>query len=343
MAKPNGARTPAQDMWLLLVSLIAFAIIFLSGLSQLDHSGPSITTWGAITQIVPPISYYRWHQILDRYRENSQFLIDHANLSLFRFQFLYGIEWLRIFASSALDFAIVLGVVHNAGQPHQERWPRMLWVSLLTIAAVRTAFIWVLLPGEIGRRPDLAGISLTVRSGSAAMIAMICLWQRTKRQSGSLTQPRPIKVGWLPEALALSSLIVYFTGTLATGSKAGAIFSYTPGTAGSMISNNILLYSPWWKNIFLNPVTIYMLHFISSLSMLLMSVSFILRPNEKRQSKIGRMALFLIILQCLIGVGEEAFGGGVVPKLLHLLLAMALLYVVCLLPTLDGTPGDEPA
>lgn len=62
-------RAAFARRWLMTLSAIALAIIFIGGLTRLTGSGLSITEWRPVSGALPPISHLEWEQEFAKYRE----------------------------------------------------------------------------------------------------------------------------------------------------------------------------------------------------------------------------------------------------------------------------------
>jgi cytochrome c oxidase assembly protein subunit 15 len=64
---------PAVGNWLLLSSVLVFAVIVVGGVTRLTESGLSITEWRPITGILPPLSRTEWEDEFDKYKATPEF------------------------------------------------------------------------------------------------------------------------------------------------------------------------------------------------------------------------------------------------------------------------------
>ena len=64
---------PAVGRWLLMSSVLVFAVIVVGGVTRLTESGLSITEWRPITGIIPPLTRNEWEEEFAKYQTTPEF------------------------------------------------------------------------------------------------------------------------------------------------------------------------------------------------------------------------------------------------------------------------------
>lgn len=64
---------PPVAGWLLVSSVLVFAVIVVGGVTRLTESGLSITEWRPITGILPPLSQVQWNEEFTKYKATPEF------------------------------------------------------------------------------------------------------------------------------------------------------------------------------------------------------------------------------------------------------------------------------
>lgn len=64
---------PSVGGWLLVSSLLVYAVIVVGGITRLTESGLSITEWRPITGVLPPLSKKEWEEEFEKYKATPEF------------------------------------------------------------------------------------------------------------------------------------------------------------------------------------------------------------------------------------------------------------------------------
>ena len=93
------------SIWLLILSIMAFLIIVIGGLTRLTGSGLSMVDWNPIMGTIPPLSHLAWVDAFDNYKTTPEFQIVNKLMSLDEFKYIFWWEWFHRF------FARFIGIV----------------------------------------------------------------------------------------------------------------------------------------------------------------------------------------------------------------------------------------
>ena len=63
------------SIWLLILSIMAFLMIVIGGLTRLTGSGLSMVNWNPIMGTIPPLSHLAWMDVFDNYKATPEFQI----------------------------------------------------------------------------------------------------------------------------------------------------------------------------------------------------------------------------------------------------------------------------
>ena len=85
--------------WLLILTLMVYAIILIGGLTRLTESGLSMVDWRPLMGTIPPISFEDWNYLFDQYKKTPEFIILNKNMVLQEFKYIFWWEYShRLFA-----------------------------------------------------------------------------------------------------------------------------------------------------------------------------------------------------------------------------------------------------
>ncbi len=295
-----------RNVALWLSAGLAGLIIVTGAYAQFNHTGPAITTWGSITRVVPPLSQGDWKAVLGGYQSHSQYMVDHATLSMATFRSLYLVEWSRVFLSALLDLTVLFaayGAMRAAPETRRRLMPAM--AALLTFAVLRTLFIWVVLPAGVGARADIAGAVLAIRSGSAAAMLMLSLWLIARADSDNAGAGAGRGgLAWAAGLLAVVALVDFTIGALAMGAQTASAFTGFPLVNGQLIPSGMMLFDPWWKNFAENAVTIQFMHRGLSVLLLVLAFGVALASAGTRQAALAWTTALLVSVEFLTGAAN---------------------------------------
>ena len=93
----ESMRSPAHRAvapWLILCSLLVFAMIVVGGATRLTHSGLSIVEWQPIVGAIPPLNEAEWLATFAKYRQTPEYKLVNHGMTLAEFK---GIFWWEYF------------------------------------------------------------------------------------------------------------------------------------------------------------------------------------------------------------------------------------------------------
>ena len=80
-------------VWLIILTIMVFAIIIIGGLTRLTNSGLSMVIWRPILGTFPPLSTQAWSNVFDLYKQTPEYIYINKNITLEEFQFIFWWEW----------------------------------------------------------------------------------------------------------------------------------------------------------------------------------------------------------------------------------------------------------
>ena len=62
-------------IWLIILTIMVFAIIIIGGLTRLTNSGLSMVNWRPILGTFPPLTTQEWSNVFDLYKQTTRIYI----------------------------------------------------------------------------------------------------------------------------------------------------------------------------------------------------------------------------------------------------------------------------
>ena len=77
------------SIWLLVLTILAFFMIIIGGLTRLTESGLSMVDWNPIMGIIPPLTQAAWVEIFNSYKATPEFQIVNKSMSINEFKYIF--------------------------------------------------------------------------------------------------------------------------------------------------------------------------------------------------------------------------------------------------------------
>ena len=86
-------------LWLLILTLMVYALILIGGLTRLTESGLSMVDWRPLIGSIPPLNKEDWLNVFNQYKQTPEFLILNQNIQISEFKYIFWWEYShRLFA-----------------------------------------------------------------------------------------------------------------------------------------------------------------------------------------------------------------------------------------------------
>ena len=162
------------SIWLLILSIMAFLMIIIGGLTRLTESGLSMVDWNPIIGTIPPLSHIAWVEAFNSYRETPEFKIVNKLMSLNEFKYIFWWEWFHRF------FARLIGIVFIF--PFLYFWlkskiSKKLFFTLIIVfifGLFQALVGWWMVKSGLIDNPYVSAYRLTFHLSNALIIFCIC-------------------------------------------------------------------------------------------------------------------------------------------------------------------------
>ena len=294
--------------WLYFIALLVMLLVILGAISRLDHAGPLVGTFAPISSFLPPVSAHDWQTLFDRFRQIPGFSVDEdAGMTLAQFEHAYLWEWARLLTEHVINAVLVIGLVVLLVSRHGTRRIGRGFQILFVLGAAQALLGWWLGQSGLERRKDLVQFVVAAELASACLLFAWSIWlargiKPTRRQ-------KFISDRWLWAVVGLGGLVFVqmIYGALVVGLRAGTVFNTWPLMDGALIPGGLWFFSPWWKNLAENALTVQFAHRLLGYVILLYAAALVVvsRRPSLAQSDFRREIAWtaaLILLQVCLGV-----------------------------------------
>ena len=266
-AKPGSAAVKpkhirALRIWLAAIALLIVAMILVGGATRLTDSGLSITEWQPVVGTIPPLSDADWHAAFDAYKQIPEYTQQKRGMSLDEFKTIYWWEWAHRFLGRLIGvvFFVPFVAFWIAGYIPRALLPRLL--GLFVLGGLQGALGWYMVKSGLVDRTDVSQYRLAAHFGLALIILGYTLWLLFglgAEGQGARTRPR-LSAAWVAGLVVALIFVQLLAGALVAGLDAGMGYNTWPLIDGAFVPDGLTEASPWYLNVFENPLAVQFNH-----------------------------------------------------------------------------------
>lgn len=247
--------------WLYALCVLIFVMILVGGATRLTDSGLSITEWKPILGIIPPLTHADWQEALEKYRQIPEYRLVNKGMSLGEFQFIYWWEWSHRFLGRMIGFAFLLPFLFFwlTGRIGKPLMPKLL--AMFVLGGLQGALGWYMVTSGLTERVDVSQYRLAAHLCAAVLIFGYILWVALglrRMPAEGEAAPR-----WARASTAGLGALIFFQialGAFVAGIDAGLASDSWPLMHGRFVPDGLGALSPWYINLFENPLTVQFDH-----------------------------------------------------------------------------------
>ncbi len=289
--------------WLLTCCALVFAMVLLGGVTRLTGSGLSMVDWQPIRGVVPPLNQDDWMALFAAYQQFPEFReVNHGmDLAGFKRIFLFEYGHRMLGRLIGLAFALPLAWFWWRGRLHRVLKGHL--VALLALGGAQGLLGWFMVQSGLVDVPRVSPYRLTAHLLMAVIIYGYMLFIALELAQADLRgfMRRAAGAPRLPALMLAAVLAMIASGGFVAGTHAGYIYNTFPDMNGEWIPGGIFAMSPWWQNLFENPVTIQFGHRLAACLLLVLAIVTWWRADPSLRRFAG-VLLALVLAQALLGI-----------------------------------------
>jgi cytochrome c oxidase assembly protein subunit 15 len=299
----------ALRIWLGALAALIVATILIGGATRLTDSGLSITEWQPILGAVPPLSEADWQRAFEAYQKIPEYTELKRGMSLDEFKAIYWWEWAHRFLGRLIGVAFFVPFVIFWALRYIPRplLPRL--ISLFLLGGLQGALGWYMVTSGLVERTDVSQYRLTAHFGVALVILGYTLWLLfglAGERHAAIAAARRRSAVWVAGFVLALIFVQMLAGALVAGLDAGMGFNTWPLINGAFVPSGLGEASPFYLNLFENPLTLQFDHRMLGYAVVLASIAQVLWLvlRGASQSLIGSALTLglLAVLQATLGV-----------------------------------------
>jgi cytochrome c oxidase assembly protein subunit 15 len=258
-ANPPAVR--AVGIWLYIVAALVFAMVIAGGATRLTRSGLSITEWQPILGVIPPLNEADWLAAFEKYKQIPQYQLLNKGMTLADFKFIYAWEWGHRLLGRLIGVAFFIPflVFWISGAIRRTLWAKL--AALFVLGGMQGALGWYMVASGLVDRVSVSQYRLAAHLGLAVVLFGLLLWFAmgiTTRAQPALQ--RHAHLFWMAILTLAFVYIQIILGGFVAGLDAGRAMDTWPLMGDSFVPAGIGELTPWYLNLFENPVTVQFDH-----------------------------------------------------------------------------------
>ncbi len=269
-------RARAVGWWLIACAALVCVMIVVGGLTRLTGSGLSMVRWEPISGVIPPLGEADWRIEFEAYRASPEYRLVNRGMSLEGFKRIFWMEYAHRVLGRVIGIAFALPflffLVRRAIPPDM-----VAPISgLFALGAAQGLLGWYMVQSGLVDEPRVSPLRLAAHLGLAVAILLgllaagLRILAPPKAAMEALDKPsRDVDIA-IARRLTIAALAMVFLtlviGAIVAGLDAGLVYPTFPKMGAFWIPPGILELTPWWSNLWENPVAAQFAHRCSALA-----------------------------------------------------------------------------
>ena len=304
------ARNAVVGWWLIACAVLVFAMVVAGGVTRLTGSGLSMVRWHPVTGVLPPIGEEAWRRELDAYRASPEYRLVNRGMSLAEFKRIFRVEYAHrmLGRGVAVAFLVPFLVFIATRSISGAMIPRLAGVFVL--GGAQGVLGWYMVRSGLVDEPRVSQYRLAAHL-SLAVAIYVYLLALALHLLNAPDSKRGFAAGaghvrWPALAAGFVVFLTVVMGAFVAGLKAGFVYPTFPRMGEYWVPPGMLDGSPWWREVFENPVTAQFTHralALASCFPVLAAWGASLRAGVARRVRLWAVAsLFAVVVQVVLGV-----------------------------------------
>jgi len=290
--------------WLLIVMALVVIMIVIGGKTRLTNSGLSITEWDVVMGVFPPMSEAAWQEEFLKYQQIDEFRIEHPDMELSGFKFIYFWEWFHRLLGRVIGLAFLLPFVWFA---MKKRLPKGFGLPLFGIGALiglqGVVGWWMVHSGLQEGMVSVSQYRLATHLGLAFLVLGSLFWMWRAARAPIEGSPSVVNKSLLTKVTGGLVFLQIVAGAFVAGTQSGKTYNTWPMMDGDFVPAGYAIKEPFWRNWFETTAAIQFNHRILAYVILALAIYvFVSAPKGTTYRKAAATFKGLVLVQVLLGI-----------------------------------------
>jgi cytochrome c oxidase assembly protein subunit 15 len=318
-ARPATAER-AVGLWLVGLAGMVLVQVMLGAVTRLTDSGLSIMEWRPIMGTIPPLTDAEWHRVFALYQQIAEYQQVNAGMTLEAFKSIFWWEYFHRLWGRLIGIAFLLPFLWFwvRGQVRGRRAARLL--AIFALGGLQGLMGWIMVASGFADRTDVSQYRLVAHLLLALAIYGALLWSaldllypaRLHKDHHALRRH-----GWIMMAIITLEIAI---GGFVAGLDGGFVYNNFPMMGEHWIAPDLFFQSPWWINVFENPVTAQFLHRLTAGFVAIALITLVVRARRMDLDRALKRRFYYLPFGLL---GQAALGIATLMLVVPLPLAVA--------------------
>ena len=214
--------------WLLLITFFVALMIIIGGLTRLTDSGLSITKWGLISGILPPLSLNEWETSFSLYKQIPQYSLLNASMTLEEFKSIYWWEYIHRLLGRFVGLFYFVPLLYFTFRNFIKKNSLISFYLILFLIFFQGFIGWYMVKSGLTERTDVSHYRLALHLTLAFIIFILLLWNYLKYRNHQISIYNKKIPTYLPILFIFCVLVQICIGAFVSGLDAGQIYQSWP-------------------------------------------------------------------------------------------------------------------
>jgi len=292
-------------LWLVIVSIMVFAMVFIGGITRLTDSGLSIVEWKPLVGTIPPLNEAEWNEAFNKYKAFPEYKIQNSHMSLDDFKEIYFWEYFHRLFGRLIGVAFFFPFVFFAFKKRIRRdmLPKLGFAFIL--GGAQGVLGWYMVKSGLVNKPDVSHFRLAAHLSLAFLIISYIYFLILQIKNPMMHFKFNFKKLKRVHLFFVLLWIQIVYGAFVAGLDAGLTHNTFPKMGRSWIPNEISLFKPLYINFLENPVALQFTHRLIGYVLALLAFMIYLAARKERDfllRKTLKSLSIVVIVQFALGV-----------------------------------------
>ena len=292
--------------WLLILTLMVYAIILIGGLTRLTESGLSMVDWRPLMGTIPPISFEDWNYLFDQYKKTPEFIILNKNMVLQEFKYIFWWEYSHRLFVRLIGIVFIIPFIYFLIKRSLTKKQIIQLIIVFIFAIIQAVVGWWMVKSGLTDDPYVSQYRLSFHLTNAIIILSILLWLTLENFFPKQNNFKLDVSGILLMIALFLCLLTIISGSFVSATDAGKSYNTFPLMDGKFVPEGYLIYENFFINFFENTIAIQFNHRWLAIFSFIWTISIIFYIINKEitfSQKITCLIIFVLIsLQIILGI-----------------------------------------
>lgn len=293
--------------WLYFGAFTIVIQILLGGITRLTGSGLSITEWKPLLGSIPPLNQADWQESFNKYKEIAQFHLVNSHFTLEDYKAIFFWEWLHRNWARFIGIAFIIPFLYFVIRKKIEKKLLLPLLILFFLGLLQAVIGWIMVKSGLNEvNIKVTHIRLAVHFIAALILLCYTLWLAFSLSLQHIKMRHRLKFTKLNLLILVLLTIQMIYGAFMAGTSAALAAVSWPDMNGVFIPSEISIQKVSLRTITNDLLTIQFIHRMLAYLICFLVIILYIRSStwkiNKTLSFIRLSSLFLVILQCIIGI-----------------------------------------